>query len=299
MNYKHLYYFWWVAKAGGVVKAGEQLHITPHTISGQIGILEDDLGTPLFTKRGRNIELTEVGKLVLGYANDIFALGSELEESVRNYQTGNRPIEFRVGVADAVPKTIACRLIEPATRLPEPVRIVCHESTLENLLVELAAHRLDLVIAGAPIPPSVSVRAYNHRLGESGMSFFAAGRILEGLKGAFPACLNGAPMLVPTVDVAVRSALDRWCVKNKLRPHVVGEFDDSALMKAFGKREMGVFIGPTVIESEIEIQYGAKAIGRTKEIIEEFFAISVERRVSHPCVVAIAEASRTQLFAAH
>jgi LysR family transcriptional activator of nhaA len=299
MNYKHLYYFWWVAKAGGVVKAGEQLHITPHTISGQIGILEDDLGTPLFTKRGRNIELTEVGKLVLGYANDIFALGSELEESVRNYQTGNRPIEFRVGVADAVPKTIACRLIEPATRLPEPVRIVCHESTLENLLVELAAHRLDLVIAGAPIPPSVSVRAYNHRLGESGMSFFAAGRILESLKGAFPACLSGAPMLVPTVDVAVRSALDRWCVKNKIRPHVVGEFDDSALMKAFGKREMGVFIGPTVIESEIEIQYGAKAIGRTKEIVEEFFAISVERRVSHPCVVAIAEASRTQLFAGH
>ena len=190
-------------------------------------------------------------------------------------------------------------LIEPATRLPEPVRIVCHESTLENLLAELAAHRLDLVIAGSPIPHSVSVRAYNHRLGESGMSFFAVGRILKSLKGKFPACLNGAPMLVPTVDVAVRSPLDRWFEKNKLRPRVVGEFDDSALMKAFGKREMGVFIGPTVIESEIEMQYGAKAIGRTKEIIEEFFAISVERRVSHPCVVAIAEASRTQLFAAH
>ena len=241
--------------------------------------------------------MTDAGKLAFGYANDIFALGSELEESVRNYQAGGRPIEFRVGVADAVPKTIACRLIEPATRLPEPVRIVCHESTLENLLAELAAHRLDLVVAGAPIPPSVSVRAYNHRLGESGMSFFAAGRLLKSLKGKFPACLNGAPMLVPTVDVAVRSPLDRWCEKNKLRPRVVGEFDDSALMKAFGKREMGVFIGPTVIESEIETQYGAKAIGRTKEIIEEFFAISVERRVSHPCVVAITETSRTQLFA--
>jgi len=299
MNYKHLYYFWWVAKAGGVVKAGEQLHITPHTISGQIGILEDDLGVPLFAKRGRNIELTEVGKLAFGYANDIFALGSELEESVRNYQGGLHPIEFRIGVADAVPKMIACRLIEPATRLDESVRIVCLESKLEHLLKELAAHRLDLVVAGAPIPHSMSVRAYNHRLGESGMSFFAAGRLLKSLKGKFPACLNGAPMMFPTVDVAVRSALDRWLEKNKLRPRLVGEFDDSALMKAFGKRELGVFIGPTVIESEIETQYRAKVIGRTKEITEEFFAISVERRVKHPCVVAIAEASRTQFFVAH
>jgi len=297
MNYKHLYYFWWVARLGSVVKAGEQLYVTPHTISGQIGLLEEDLGTPLYAKRGRNIELTDAGKLAFGFAQDIFALGAELEESVRNYQAGGRPIEFRVGVADAVPKTIACRLIEPATRLPEPVRIVCQESTLENLLAGLAAHRLDLVVAGSPIPPSVSVRAFNHRLGESGISFFAAGRLLKSLKGKFPACLNGAPMLVPSAGVAVRSPLDRWCEKNQLRPRVVGEFDDSALMKAFGKREMGVFIGPTVIEAEIEAQYGAKAIGRTKEIVEEFFAISVERRVSHPCVIAIAEASRTRLFA--
>jgi LysR family transcriptional activator of nhaA len=298
MNYKHLYYFWWVAKTGGVVKAGEQLHVTPHTISGQIGILEEDLGIPLYAKRGRNIELTDAGKLAFGYAQDIFALGSELEESLRNYEAGNRPIEFRVGVADAVPKTIAYRLIEPATRLPEAVRIVCRESKLENLLAGLAMHRLDLVIAGAPIPPSVSVRAYNHRLGESGVSFFAAGRLCKGLKGKFPACLNRAPMLVPTADVELRSRLDRWFEENRIRPRVVGEFDDSALMKAFGQREAGVFIGPTVIESEIETQYGVKAIGRTKEITEEFFAISVERRVKHPCVVAIAEASRTRLFAA-
>ncbi|MBY0269213.1 MAG: transcriptional activator NhaR [Burkholderiales bacterium] len=298
MNYKHLYYFWWVAKTGGVVKAGEHLHVTPHTISGQIGILEDDLGTPLYAKRGRNIELTDAGKLAFGYAQDIFALGAELEESLRNYRPGDRPIEFRVGVADAVPKRIAYHLIEPATRLPESVHIVCRESKLESLLAELAAHRLDLVIAGAPIPPSVSVRAYNHLLGESGVSFFAAGRIARSLKGKFPACLNGAPMLVPTRDVAVRSRLDRWCEENKLRPHVVGEFDDSALMKAFGQREAGVFIGPTVIESDIKKQYGVKAIGRSKEIVEEFFAISIERRVTHPCVVAIAGAARTKLFAA-
>ncbi len=296
MNFKHLYYFWWVAKAGGVARAGEQLHVTPQTISGQIGLLEEDLGAPLFAKRGRNLELTEAGRLAFGYAQDIFVLGTELEESVRNYPAGGRPVEFRVGVADALSKTIAYRLIEPATRLSTPVRIVCREWKLDSLLAELAAHRLDLVLAGAPIPPSVSVRAYNHRLGESGVSFFASARLRKSLKGKFPACLSGAPMLVPGADAAVRSRLDRWWEANKLRPRVVGEFDDSALMKAFGQRGAGVFIGPTVLESEIETQYGVKTLGRTEEVVEEFFAISVERRVTHPCVVAITGAARSQLF---
>ncbi len=297
MNFKHLYYFWWVAKAGGVLRAGEQLHVTPQTISGQIGLLEDDLGTPLFAKSGRNIELTDAGRLAFGYAQDIFALGSELEESLRNYPAGGRPVDFRVGVADAVPKAIAYRLIEPATRLPEPVRIVCREWKLDSLLAELAAHRLDLVIAGAPIPPSVSVRAYNHRLGESGVSFFASAALFKLCKGKFPACLDGAPMLVPGADAAVRSRLERWCEANSLRPRVVGEFDDSALMKAFGQHGAGVFIGPTVLEAEIKAQYGVKTLGRTTEIVEEFFAISVERRVTHPCVVAITGAARDRLFA--
>lgn len=297
MNFKHLYYFWWVAKAGGVLRAGEQLHVTPQTISGQIGLLEDDLGTPLFAKSGRNIELTDAGRLAFGYAQDIFALGSELEESLRNYPAGGRPVDFRVGVADAVPKAIAYRLIEPATRLPEPVRIVCREWKLDSLLAELAAHRLDLVIADAPIPPSVSVRAYNHRLGESGVSFFASAALFKQCKGKFPACLDGAPMLVSGADAAVRSRLDRWCEANGLRPRVVGEFDDSALMKAFGQRGAGVFIGPTVLEAEIKAQYGVKTLGRTTEIVEEFFAISVERRVTHPCVVAITGAARDRLFA--
>jgi LysR family transcriptional regulator, transcriptional activator of nhaA len=297
MNFKHLYYFWWVAKAGGVARASEQLHVTPHTISGQIGILEDALGTPLFTKRGRNIELTDAGRLAYGYCKDIFALGSELEESLQNYPAGGRPVEFRIGVADSIPKTIAYRLIEPTLHLPEPVRIVCREWKLDSLLAELAAHRLDLVISGAPIPPSVSVRAYNHRLGESGVSFFAAGQLFKGLKGKFPVCLNGVPMLVPGVDSPLRSRLDQWCELHKVRPRVVGEFDDSALMKAFGQHGAGVFIGPTVIESEIEAQYGVKTLGRTTDIVEEFFAISVERRITHPCVIAINGAARSQLFA--
>jgi len=296
MNYKHLHYFWRVAKAGGVARASEQLHLTPQTISGQIALLEEDIGTPLFVKKGRNLELTDAGRLALGYAQDIFALGSELEDSLRNYPAGGRPVEFRVGVADAVPKSIAYRLIEPATRLPTPIRIVCRESKLDSLLAELAAHRLDLVIADAPIPPSVSVRAYNHRLGESGISFLAAPGLFKRCKGKFPACLDGAPMLVPGDGAAVRPRLERWRIAHKLQPRVIGEFDDSALMKAFGQRGAGVFIGPTVLESEIEAQYGVKTLGRTQEIVEEFFAISVERRVTHPCVVAITEAARNNLF---
>ena len=296
MNFKHLHYFWRVAKAGGIARASEQLHLTPQTISGQISLLEDDFGTPLFSKSGRKLVLTDAGRLALGYAQDIFTLGSELEESLRNYPAGGRPVEFRVGVADAVSKTIAYRLIEPATRLPESVRIVCREWKLDSLLVELASHRLDLVIAGEPIPPSVSVRAYNHLLGKSGMSFFATARLRKTLKGKFPACLAGVPMLVPGVDTAVRSRLDQWCEANKLRHRVVGEFDDSALMKVFGQHGAGVFMGPTVLESEIETQYEVKALGRTEEIVEEFFAISVERRITHPCVIAITKAARDRLF---
>jgi len=297
MNYKHLYYFWQVAKAGGVMRASEKLHLTPQTISGQITLLEDDLKTALFVKRGRNLELTDAGRVALGYADDIFALGSELQEAMRNPAEGGRPIDFRVGIADAVPKSIAYRLIEPAARLPMPVRIVCREWKLDSLLAELAAHRLDLVIAGAPIPPSISVRAYNHRLGESGTSFFAVAQIIKGLKGKFPACLNGAPMLFPGEDAAVRSRLDQWCHAHELHPQVVGEFDDSALMKVFGQHGAGVFMGPTVLEREIEKQYGVKIVGRTSEIVDEFFAISVERRVRHPCVIAITEEARGQLFA--
>ena len=296
MNFKHLFYFWQVARAGGVARAGEQLHLTPQTLSGQIGLLQRELGATLFAKRGRKLELTDAGRLAFGYAQDIFALGVELEESLKNYSGGERPVEFHVGVSDAISKTIACRLIEPATLLATPVRVVCREWKLASLLTELAAHRLDLVIAGSPIPPSVSVRAYNHRLGVSGVSFFASARLRKTLKGAFPACLHGAPMLVPGADAAVRARLDRWCEARGIQARVAGEFDDSALMKAFGQRGAGVFIGPSVLESEIESQYGVETLGRTPEIVEEFYAISVERRVTHPCVVAITAAARDNLF---
>lgn len=297
MNFKHLHYFWHVAKAGGVARASQRLHLTPQTISGQISLLEEDLGTPLFVKKGRNIELTDAGRLALGYAQDIFTLGSELQESLRDFPGGNRPIKFRLGVADAVPKSIAYRLIEPVNHLPEPVHILCREGKLDILVAELAIHRLDLVIADGPTPHSASVRTYNHRLGVSGTSFFSTARLMKRIKGKFPACLDAAPMLVPGADVAMRSRLDRWFRENKVLPRVVGEFDDSALMKTFGQHGAGVFIGPTVLEAELETQYEVKALGRAMDLVEEFYAISVERRLTHPCVVAVTEAAKSRLFA--
>lgn len=297
MNYKHLHYFYHVARLGSVSLASKRLHLSPQTISGQIQLFEACLGTPLFTKSGRGLQLTESGRMVLGYAEAIFSMGAELEEAVRASPCQGKPLEFRVGVADAVPKTIACRLIEPATQLPGPVRIVCREWKLELLLAELALHRIDLVIADAPIPSAVSIRAFNHRLGGSGISFFAAPALHDLCKQPFPACLDGAPMLMPAEDSAVGQRLRQWLQSLSLTPRIVGECDDSALAKEFGRRGLGIFIGPTVLEQDIENQFGARALGATSEVAEEFFAISVERRITHPCVTAITASARNELFA--
>ena len=297
MNYKHLHYFMQVAKTGSVMRASEQLHLTPQTISGQIQLLEEALGSALLAKSGRGLVLTEAGRLVLGYAEEIFSLGAELQEAVRDPAKPGRTLEFRVGVADVVPKSMAYRLVEPATQLPEPVRIVCREWKLDSLLAELALHRLDLVISDAPIPASISVRAFSHRLGTSGVSFFAAPALFERCGGAFPQCLNGAPMLLPGEDSALGQRLRAWFHAHSLHPKVVGEFDDSALAKEFGRRGAGIFVGPSVLAHEIEKQLNVKTLGVATEIVDEFFAISVERRVTHPCVVAITQSARNELFA--
>jgi LysR family transcriptional activator of nhaA len=297
MNYKHLHYFLQVAKLGGVLRASEQLRLSPQTISGQIQLLEEALGTPLFEKSGRGLALTDAGRMVLGYAEDIFSIGAELEEAVRDHPGKSKLLEFRVGVADAVPKTIACRLIEPAAQLSTPVRIICREWKLDTLLGELAMHRLDLVIADAPIPSAVSVRAFNHRLGGCGVSFFAAPSLFESYKGTFPACLDRAPLVLPAVESAVGQRLRAWLQARSLHPRIVCECDDSALAKEFGRRGLGIFVGPTVLERDIEKKYSVHALGATPEVMEEFFAISVERRITHPCVTAITEAARNDLFA--
>ncbi|MCB1888112.1 MAG: transcriptional activator NhaR [Rhodocyclaceae bacterium] len=295
-NYKHLHYFWTVAKAGGVHRAAESLHVTPQTVSAQLQLLEDALGQALFERAGRGMALTEAGRLVLGYAEEIFSLGAELRESLDLFEAGGRPRDFRVGVADAVPKAIAYRLLEPAVTMREPIRLACREWKLDSLLSELAVHRLDLVIADAPIPRSVNVRAFSHRLGVSGTTFYATVSLAGGLAGGFPACLEGAPMLLAGEDAAVRGRLEQWFDRARIRPQVRGEFDDSALMRAFGEAGAGIFSGPTVLEDDFLAAGKLVVVGRAPEVTEEFYAISVERRLTHPCVVAIAEAARDLLF---
>ncbi|MEN8215784.1 MAG: transcriptional activator NhaR [Pseudomonadota bacterium] len=296
VNYKHLYYFWAVAREGGVARASERLHLTPQTISGQLSLLEDYLGTALFTRVGRNLEITETGRLVLSYADEIFSLGGELEDVIHRLPDG-RPQLFRVGVVDVLPKSIAHRILKPALQMPEPVRMICREASLDALLAELAVHRLDLVLADRPIPPTVSTRGFSHKLGECAVSFFATEKLEKKLTGDFPRCLDGAPLLLPSSGNQLRSGIDQWLDKHRIHPHMIAEFDDSALMKAFGQEGAGIFIAPAAIEAEVEWQYQVTAIGRVDEVKEPFYAISVERRILHPVVSAVIEAAHESLFA--
>ena len=295
INYKHLRYFWVVAREGGVARASERLHLTPQTISGQLSLLEKHLGVDLFSRVGRNLELTDSGRLVLSYADEIFSLGGELEE-VLNQLPDDRPQLFRVGVVDVVPKSIAHRVLQTALQMPEPVRMVCREASLDMLLAELAVHRLDLVLADRTIPPTISTRGFSHKLGECAVSFFATEKLKKKLTGDFPRCLDGAPILLPSSGTQLRSGIDKWLDKHRIHPRMVAEFDDSALMKVFGQEGVGVFIAPAAIEAEVELQYQVTAIGRVDEVKERFYAISVERKVTHPVISAVVEAARESLF---
>ena len=296
MNFKHLHYFWATAKAGGIMRAGEQLHITPQTLSGQIKLLEERLGCALFRKSGRRLELTEEGRVALSYADQIFGLGAEMETAIGQARAGGQVLDCRVGIADSVPKSIAYRLLEPALEVQQQVRLICHEGKFEDLLAQLAVQRLDLVVADEPMNKQLSVKAFNHSLGTTAMSFFCTASLKKTLKGSFPDNLNGAPMLVQGATSAMRRRMELWLTENELHTRTVGEFDDAALMKAFGREGRGVFMSPTVLERETCDQYDVKVLGRTDELVEEFYAVSVERRIKHPCVAAITQAARSRLF---
>jgi LysR family transcriptional activator of nhaA len=296
MNFKHLHYFWVTARAGGIMRAGEQLHTTPQTLSGQIKLLEDWLGRKLFRKNGRKLELTEDGHLAMGYADQIFALGTEMEAAVRKAHGGRHLLDFKVGVADSVAKSIAYRLLEPALSVAEPVRLVCSEGKFPDLLAQLALNRLDLVIADEPMSKRISVKAFNHPLGRTNMSFFCAPGLKQQLKGSFPQCLNDFALLMPGTQASVRQQLEGWLTRHQIHPRIIGEFDDGALMNAFGREGRGVFMAPSVMEHDTMEQFGVELIGRTDELVDEFYAVSVERRITHPCVVAITDAARGQLF---
>ncbi len=295
LNYNHLYYFWVVAREGSIARAGELLHLTPQTISSQLRALEESLGGQLFSRAGRRLVLTEVGSIALHYAEEIFRLGSELGEVLEG-QVDGLPLVFNVGIVDVVPKAIAYRLLEPALRISSPVQIICREGKLEALLADVAVHKLDMVLADSPMATTALVRAFNHLLGECGISFFATPKLAELYGTDFPNSLRAAPLLIPTVHTVLRGALMQWFDQLDLQPRIAGEFEDRAQMKAFGRAGVGVFTAPSVIEQEVMQQYQVVVIGRTNQVRERFYAISAERRLRHPAVVAVSKAARFDIF---
>lgn len=296
LNYHHLLYFYKVAKEGSVSRAADALGLAQPTLSGQIRKLEEAFDEKLFVRSGRRLALTEMGRVVYRYADEIFSLGHELTETLRSRPTG-RPGRLAIGVADVVPKLVTHRLLSATLALPDPVQIVCHEGKTDRLLADLALHDYDLVIADAPVPPHMNVKAYNHPLGESGVSFFAT-RATAPRGRRFPRSLDGAPMLLPPPNTSLRRSLDNFFEQHDVHPRVVAELEDSALIKVFGQHGHGVFAAPTAIEPEVARHYGVRVVGRTDEIVERFFAISIERRIKHPAVAAITQAARNGLFGA-
>lgn len=295
LNYTHLLYFWTVAREGSVARAAEVLSLTPQTISGQIKLLEETIGHPLFHRVGRGLALTETGEVVRQYADEIFTLGAELTHRVKT-EKAFVTTTFNVGIVDSIPKLIALRILEPAFKLEESLKVVCVEGSLDKLLADLAIHRLDLVISDRSLPSGMGVKAYSHPLGDCTVSFFASKSIARKYRQKFPESLNDAPTLMPMSESAVRRNLDEWFDQNNIRPNVIAEFSDSALLKAFGEAGFGIFPAPTAISNEISSMYHASCLGEISTVSEQFFAISPERKLRHPAVVALTEHSRNRLF---
>jgi LysR family transcriptional activator of nhaA len=291
LNYHHLMYFWVTAREGSMTRAAAKLHVTPATLSIQIKELERFLGRQLLRKSGRGLALTETGESVLQYASDIFATGEEMLNALRGNPLGT-PMLMRVGVKDVMPKMVAYRLLEPALKLPTPMRLVCREGDLQELISELSIHRLDVVLSDTPVDPRYSVKAYSHLLGESTISVLAAPRITSVLDGTgpFPGNLHRAPFLLPTSDTVLRRSLDLWFNEHQIEPDIRCEFQDAAMLKIAGKEGMGVFVAPTIIVDEVERMYGVRLLGELP-IVERFYALSVERKIKHPAVLAISSSA--------
>ncbi len=298
LNYHHLLYFWTVVKEGGVARAAETLRLSQPTISTQVKALEAQLGVRLLTREGRRVVPTETGAQVFRYADEIFSIGRELVSTVTRGGPG-RPTRFVVGVADVLSKLIAYRLISPALRLAEPVRIICREDRIDRLLAGLAVHDVDLVLSETPVPPQVRVQAYNHLLGQSPVMVFAVPAQAAKLKKGFPQSLNGAPVLWPGEGTVLRRQLDDWVQRAGLVPRIVGEFDDSALLKAFGEHGAGAFVAPAVLRAELKQKHGVVPVATVPDVHERYYAISPERRITHPAVAAIADLARARVFPAH
>ena len=295
LNYHHLLYFWTIARHGSMAKASEELRLSPPTLSSQIRLLEASLGEALFIREGRRLVLTDVGRVVQGYAEEIFSRGREMLDVVKR-RGGTAPLNLAVGVSDALPKLVAWRLLQPALSVAAEVRVMCRDGPHDRLLGALALHELDVVLSDAPAAGTLRVRAFNHPLGECGVSFFATRRLAASLAGKLPRCLDSAPFVLPTDNTSLRRSLDGWFERHGVRPRIVGEIEDSALLKTFGQAGAGVFAAPSVIEREVVRQHQVRVLGRTDEIRERYYAISADRRLKHPAVVALSEAARSTLF---
>ena len=296
LNYHHLLYFWTVAREGSITRAAGALHLTQPAISAQLRTLEQALGEKLFERRGRHLALTDTGRLVYRYAEEIFSIGRELQETLAGRPTG-RPTRLVVGVVDSMPKLMIYRLLEQAVRGAEPVRLMLREGTAERLLADLAIHAVDVVLSDAPVPPSVRIKAFSHLLGECGVTIFGTPTLLDAHRRRFPVSLDGAPFLLPMEGTTLRRSLDNWFAELDIRPNVVAEIEDSAVLKVFGQAGVGLFAAPTAVEREVRRQYGVRVVGRVEAIRESFYAISAERRIRHPAVLAISSSARRELFA--
>jgi LysR family transcriptional activator of nhaA len=297
LNYHHLLYFWVVAKEGSLTRASQELRLAHPTISGQIHRLEEILGEKLFTRQGRHLALTEVGRMAFRYADEIFSLGREFLDTVKGRASG-RPLRLVVGVSDILPKSMVHRMLEPAFQLEEHVQVICREGrSIEAFLGELAMHAVDVVLADAPAGPGTAVRAFNHLLGESGTTFFAAPQLAKACRRQFPHSLDGAPFLLPGASSMLHRTLEQWFTAQDIRPQVVGELDDAALAKILGEAGLGVFAVPSVVEAEVRQRYGVQLVGHAAALRQRFYAISVERKIRHPAVAAICEGARRNIFA--
>ena len=295
LNYSHLHYFWTVAREGSIAAAADTLHLTPQTVSSQLKLLQEAVGQPLFTRSGRGLALTDTGKIVKEYADEIFTLGAELAHRVRSGEPARRNV-LNVGIVNSIAKLVVCRVLEPAMAGAEPFRVVVRESGFEDLLGELAVHHIDLLLSDHAIPPGMHVKAYNHALGESDIAFFAREEEAARYEEGFPESLDDAPMLLPIAASATRRALDDWFERVGVSPHIVAELEDNALLKAFGEAGLGVFPAPTAIAPEIEQMYDSRIIGHAEGVREPYFAISAERKIRHPAIIRVTEAARSRLF---
>jgi LysR family transcriptional activator of nhaA len=295
LNFKHLRYFWMVAKSGSIAQASARLHVTPQSISTQIAELEAALDLRLFHRVGRGLQLTDAGRRIVGYADNIFELEEELLATARNGDPAVS-LPFKVGIADSVPKSLSHRVLEPVLHMDGSVRLICREGRLDSLLGDLSVNRLDMVIADRPMPADIKVRAFNHLLGTSDLTVFGATRLLRTATGSFPLMLDNAPFLMPGAEVAIRSALERWFEDQRIAPRIVGEFDDGALMKAFAQGGAGFFVAPSALSNYVCHQYSVRAVGRIETIKEQLYAITTERRMQHPAAVLVRDAASRDVF---